>query len=159
MHRVVVPARQPMQLAYSVPDSVPVIDSSPHSGTYAFYSGDNTRPPSHSSRVSITSSTFFRVIRDPEGNEGERGPGLHMTLRKCNPISQDNIYYQHTRIELSLISWGGQATFDLGNTTIKYQERSLFTMKVLLSFIFGLYHSHHVRQALELLPQYLIANT
>ena len=32
-HRVVVLTRQPMQLGYSVPDSVPGIDSSPHSGT------------------------------------------------------------------------------------------------------------------------------
>ncbi len=32
-HRVVVPARQAMQLGYSSPNSVPGIDSSPHSGT------------------------------------------------------------------------------------------------------------------------------
>ncbi len=32
-HRVVVPARQPMYLGYSIPDSVPGIDSSPHSRT------------------------------------------------------------------------------------------------------------------------------
>jgi hypothetical protein len=32
-HMVVVPARQPMQLGYSVPDSIPGIDPSTHSGT------------------------------------------------------------------------------------------------------------------------------
>ena len=32
-NRVVVPARQPLQLGYSIPDLVPGIDSSPHSGT------------------------------------------------------------------------------------------------------------------------------
>ncbi len=42
---VVVSARQPMWLGYSIPDSVPGIDSSPHSRTYVFDSAQSQAYP------------------------------------------------------------------------------------------------------------------